>query len=90
MQKTENFVEKIKETRLNKVRNERLDFLWDDFLGAVEKVINVLSDEELAGTYWITIKYKTRRNGKVIYRSRFAETDWSEKKEIKYLKLVCI
>ena len=62
-----------------------MDFLWDDFLGAVEKVINVLSDEELAGTYWITIKYKTRKNGKVIYRSRFAETDWSEKKEIKYL-----
>ena len=84
MQKTEDFVEKIKETRLNKVRNERLDFLWDDFLGAVEKVINVLSDEELAGTYWITIKYKTRRNGKVIYRSRFAETDWSGKKGIKY------
>mgnify|MGYP004549787857 FL=1 len=42
MQKTEDFVEKIKETRLNKVRNERLDFLLDDFLGAVEKVINVL------------------------------------------------
>lgn len=45
MQKTEDFVEKIKETRLNKVRNERVDFLWDDFLGAVKKVINVLSDE---------------------------------------------
>ena len=42
MQKTEDFVEKIKETRLNKVRNERLDFLLDDFLGAVENVINVL------------------------------------------------
>ena len=87
MQKTEDFVEKIKETRLNKVRNERVNFLWNDFLGAVKKVINVLSDEELAGTYWITIKYKNRKNGKVIYRSRFAETDWSGEKRNKVLKI---
>lgn len=84
MQKTEEFVEKIKGARLNKVRNERLNYLWDDFLGAVEKVINVLTDEELAATYWITIKYEIRKNGKVIYRSRFAETDWSGKRRIKY------
>lgn len=38
MQKTQEFVEKIKETRLNKARNEQLDFLWNDFLGAVEKL----------------------------------------------------
>ena len=83
MQKTEEFVEKIKGARLNKVRNERLDYLWADFLGAVEKVINVLTDEELAATFWITIKYGTDDQGNV-YRSRFAETDWSENKEIKY------
>lgn len=61
MQKTEEFVDKIKGAWLNKVRNERLDYLWDDFLGAVEKVINVLTDEELATTYWITIKYEILR-----------------------------
>ena len=44
MYKTEEFVdvEKIRETRLNESRNNLLDFLWNDFLGAVEKVINVL------------------------------------------------
>ena len=83
MLKTEEFVEKIMETRLNKARNKRLSFLWDDFLGAVEKVINVLTDEELAATFWITIKYGTDDQGNV-YRSRFAETDCSENKEIKY------
>ena len=84
MQKTQEFVEKIKETRLNKARNEQLNFLWNDFLGAVEKVINVLSEEELAATFWIIIKYKIRKNGKAIYRSQFAETDWSGKRRIKY------
>ncbi len=81
--KTEEFVERIMETRLNKARNKRLSFLWDDFLGAVEKVINVLTDEELAATFWITIKYGTDDDGNV-YRSQIAETDWSENKGIKY------
>ena len=71
---------KFKETRLNKARNKRLSFLWDDFLGAVEKVINVLTDEELAATFWITIKYGTDDEENV-YRSQFAETDWSKIKE---------
>ena len=83
MMKTEEFVERIMETRLNKARNKRLSFLWDDFLGAVEKVINVLTDEELAATFWITIKYGTDDEGNV-YRSQFAETDWSKNKGIKY------
>ena len=83
MMKTEEFVERIMETRLNKARNKRLSFLWDDFLGAVEKVINVLTDEELAATFWITIKYGTDDDGNV-YRSQIAETDWSENKGIKY------
>ena len=83
MMKTEEFVEKIMETRLNKARNKRLSFLWYDFLGAVEKVINVLTDEELAATFWITIKYGTDDEGNV-YRSQFAETDWSKNKGIKY------
>lgn len=55
-----------------------------------KKTFNGINDKIILQIYWITIKYKTRKNGKVIYRSRFAETDWSEKKEIKYLKLVCI
>ena len=86
MYKTEEFVdvEKIRETRLNESRNNLLDFLWNDFLGAVEKVINVLSEEELAGTFWIIIKYKIRKNGKTIYRSKYAETDWSGKRKIRY------
>ena len=57
MQKeSKEFAKKIAKERLNKARNERLDFLWNDFLGAVEKVINMLSDEELAATDWITKK----------------------------------
>ena len=46
MQKeSKEFAKKIAKERLNKARNERLDFLWNDFLGAVEKVINMLESK---------------------------------------------
>lgn len=49
----------------------------------MEKVINNLSDEELAATDWITIFYEIHKKGRVIYRSKMAEIDCIEK-EIKY------
>jgi len=83
MQETKEFVEKVL-PRLSKVRNERLDFIWSDFLGAVEKVINVLTDEQLAAANWITIIYETRKNDEGIYRSNIAEVWFVEKEEIVY------
>lgn len=75
---------KIAKERLNKARNERLDFLWNDFLGAVEKVINMLSDEELAATDWITIFYEIKKNGRAIYRSKMAGICCTEDERIEY------
>ena len=75
MEETRELVDKIS-PRLTKVRQERLDFLWNDFLGAVEKVINRLTDEELAATGWITIIYEVKNNDEHVYRSKKAQTDW--------------
>ena len=74
MQKTNEFVEKFS-TRLSNARNERLDFLWNDFLSAVENVINALTDEQLAATSIISIFYETKENDNCIYRSKSAEVD---------------
>lgn len=85
MQKeSKEFAKKIAKERLNKARNERLDFLWNDFLGAVEKVINMLSDEELAATDWITIFYEIKKNGRAIYRSKMAGICCTEDERIEY------
>lgn len=74
MQETKKFVEKFS-TRLSNVRNERLDFLWNDFLSAIEKVINTLTDEQLAAANCIGIFYKAKENDDCIYRSKSAEID---------------
>ena len=75
MEETKELVDKVL-PRLTKVRQERLDFLWKDLLGAVEKVINQLTDEELAATHWITINYLVKANDENIYRGKEAQTDW--------------
>ena len=85
MQKeSKEFAKKFAKERLNMSRNERLDFLWNDFLGAVEKVINMLSDEELAATDWITIFYEIKKNGRAIYRSKMAGICCTEDERIEY------
>ena len=90
MQETKEFVEKIS-PRLSKVRNERLNFLWSDFLGAVEKVINILTDEQLAATTTISILYKIKDNDERVYRSNFAELNCSDDERIEYEeKDVCL
>lgn len=75
MEETKELVDKIL-PRLTKARQERLDFLWQDYLGAVEKVINKLTDEELAATTWITIIYEVKENDENVYRSQNAQLNW--------------
>lgn len=76
MNETKELVEKIS-VRLSKVRNELLQILWSDFLGAVEKVFNKLTNEQLAEIGHITILYKTKENDDFVYRSRIAGIDCS-------------
>ncbi len=59
--------------RYKKVRNKNLDFLWEDFLQAVEKAISKLTDEVFATTSGITIFYFTKEGDRNIYRSKIAE-----------------
>lgn len=68
--------------RLNKARQTRLDFIWSDFISSIELVIDQLNDEELAGTDWITIKYFCEDD--LIYRCRYATTNWSDENGIQY------
>lgn len=85
MKTTAELIERIS-PRYKKVRNKNLDFLWKDFLQAVEKVISKLSDEELAATSGVTIFYFTQKNDKNIYRSKRAECCFVDNIEIEYEK----
>lgn len=77
MKETKDLVGKIS-TRLTEVRKEQLEFLWSDFLGAVEKVVNKLSNEELTMTNSITIFYETKEGDEHVYRSKIAGVDGPE------------
>lgn len=72
MKTTAELIERIS-PRYKEVRNKNLDFLWEDFLQAVEKVISQLSDEKLAATSGITIYYFIQKGNGNIYRSKIAE-----------------
>ena len=83
MKTTGELIERIS-PRYKKVRDENLDFLWEDFLQAVENVISKLSDEKLAATSGITIFYFTQKGDKSIYRSKIAECYFFENSEVEY------
>lgn len=85
MKTTTELIEHISH-RYKEVRNKNLDFLWEDFLQAVEKVISQISDEKLAATSGITIFYCTRKGDKHIYRSKTAECCYFENQEVEYEK----
>ena len=67
-------VEKMS-TRLTEVRSEKLETLWNDFLQSIEKVVNKLTNEELAMTNSITIFYETHKGDESVYRKNIAGVD---------------
>lgn len=85
MKTTEELIERIS-PRYKEVRNKKLDFLWEDFLQAIEKVISQLPDEKLAATSGITIFYFTKKGDKNIYRSKIAECYFFDNQTVEYEK----
>lgn len=85
MKTTAELIERIS-PRYKKARNKNLEFLWDDFLQAVEKAISQLSDEILAVTREITIIYFTKEGDENIYRSKVAECNFLEDEKVEYEK----
>lgn len=83
MKTTAELLERIS-PRYKKVRNSNLDFLWEDFLLAVEKVTNVLSDEKLAATQDIAIYYFTKKGDENIYRRKTAEANYFHDQIVEY------
>lgn len=83
MKTTKELIERIS-PRYKKVRNDKLNFLWEDFLQSVEKVIAKLSDEDLAATNGITIEYFTNKGDTNIYRSRIAQCYFFEDLTVEY------
>lgn len=83
MKTTAELLERIS-PRYKKVRNSNLDFLWEDFLLAVEKVVNILPDEKLAATQEITIFYFTKEGDENIYRSKVAEVNNFHEPKVEY------
>lgn len=85
MKTTEELIERIS-PRYKDVRNKKMNFLWEDFLQAVEKVIGQISDERLAATNGITIFYFTKEGDKNIYRSKVAECYYFDNQVVEYEK----
>lgn len=85
MKTTVELIEQIS-PRYRKVRIEKVDFLWEDFLQAVEKVINKLSDEVFAATSGITICYFIRKGEEKIYRSKTAKCCFFDDQIVEYEK----
>ena len=83
MKTTAELIEQIS-PRYKKVRDVNLDFLWRDFLQAVENAISKLSDEKFAATSGITIFYFTQKGDKNIYRSKVAECYFFNNQEVEY------
>lgn len=83
MKTTAELIERIS-PRYKKVRDVNLDFLWRDFLQAVENAISKLSDEKFAATSGITIFYFTQKGDKNIYRSKVAECYFFNNQEVEY------
>lgn len=85
MKTTAELIERIS-PRYKDVRNKNLEFIWEDFLQAVENVINKLPDEILAATSVITIFYFTKKGDKNIYRSKIAECSFFDNQIVEYEK----
>ena len=85
MKTTEELIAKIS-PRYKKAREKKLDFLWEDFLKAVEKAIKLIPDDKLSATTSVTILYFTREGDTNIYRSKVAEYSFFHEGRIEYEK----
>ncbi len=83
MKTTAELIERVS-PRYKEVRKKNVDFLWEDFLGAIEKVISKIPDKEFAATSGITIFYFTRKGDQNIYRSKIGERYFCENGEVEY------
>lgn len=61
------------EIKVNRVREDQVDKLWEDFLNSVYIVFYKMNDEQIAFSSSITISYYVR--GDQVYRSNIAELD---------------
>lgn len=83
MKTTTELIERIS-PRYKELRNKKLDFLWEDFLQAVEKAIEKVPDEQLAAASGVSIFYFTEKGNKNIYRSKTAECYFFDSLEVEY------
>lgn len=83
MKTTTELIERIS-PRYKELRNKKLDFLWEDFLQAVEKAIEKVPDEQLAAASGISIYYFTEKGNDNIYRSKKADCFLFDKLNVEY------
>lgn len=80
---TEELLERISE-RYNRLRNKKMEYLWEDFLQAVEKAVQKVPDEILACAEGITIFYY--KEGDSVYRDKKTEAFYLDSPEFEYEK----
>lgn len=80
---TEELIARIS-PRYKALRNQNADFLWEDFLQAIEKATSNIPDAMFAATSGISISYFTRDGDENIYRSKVAECNHFQDKTVEY------
>lgn len=80
---TEELIARIS-PRYKELRNQNADFLWEDFLQAVEKATGKIPDEMFAATSGVSITYFTKEGDENIYRSKTAECHHFQDKTVEY------
>lgn len=70
--------------RYKRLRNQNADFLWEDFLQAVEKAVSKIPDAMFAAASGVSITYFTRKGDANIYRSKVAEFYYFQDKTVEY------
>lgn len=83
MKTTEELIARIS-PRYKELRNQNADFLWEDFLQAVEKATGKIPDEMFAATSGVSITYFTKEGDENIYRSKTAECHHFQDKTVEY------
>ena len=78
---TEELLKRISE-RYNRLVNKKMEYLWEDFLGAVEKAVQKLPDDKLIGAEGVTIFYYIE--GDSVYRDKKAEAFYIDSSEFEY------
>ena len=83
MKTTEELIARIS-PRYKALRNQNADFLWEDYLQAIEKATSNIPDAMFAATRGVSITYFTRDGDENIYRSKVAECHHFQDKTVEY------